>query len=205
MALDYKQIFEKILKLPVAHKVLLVAGVNILIAYGIYAALISPKYAEAKKIKGDIETITLKVEHNRKIAADIPRYIQEKEELEVALQKAIAQLPNEKEIHELLEKISEAGRMAGLKIKLFRPGRETPSGLYAEVPVTMKVEGTYKSIIEFTSNVSKFQRIVNLGSMKIKSTSGLLSSEPVLAADFIATTFMFLSEGTSSEDAAAEK
>jgi type IV pilus assembly protein PilO len=199
MAVDYKQVFEKVLKLPVAHKVLLVAGLNAFIAYGIYAALISPKYAEAVKIKGEISNISQQLEVNRKIAADIPRYIKEKEELEVALKKAIAQLPNEKEIHELLEKISEAGHTAGLKIKLFRPGRETPSGLYAEVPVDMKVEGTYRSIIEFCSNVSKFQRIVNLGSMKIKSESVLLSSEPILAADFIATTFMFLSDGTSPE------
>lgn len=203
MAVDYKQFFEKILKLPVAHKVLIVAGLNVLIAYGIYAALISPKYAEAVKIKGDIENISRQLIINRKIAANIPKYIKEKEELELALKMAIAQLPNEKEIHELLERISEAGRTAGLKIKLFRPGRERPAGLYAEVPVTMKVEGTYKSIIKFTSNVSKFQRIVNLGSMKIRSTSGLLSSDPVLAADFVATTFMFLSDGTPSGAAAA--
>jgi len=125
------------------------------------------------------------------IAADIPKYRKEKEELEKLLQAAVAQLPNEKEIPDLIESISRAGEKAGLKILLFRPGKEAAKGFYAEVPVNMAVEGKYESLYEFSAKVGNLPRIVNIENMSITSL-GHKNQVPMLKANFVATTFRFI-------------
>ena len=195
MALDYKDLFDKALKLPVAQKVLAVAGLNLAFIYLVYSAMISPKYAEAGVLRGELDSLAQQVIHNRMIVADIPRFEQEKVDLEKSLEKAIEQLPNEKDIDELLERIAEAGRTSGLKIKLFRPKREVPEGLYARVPVDMSVDGSYESLYAFFEKVSRFERIVNLGSLNLKTIGKeMLAADPKLESRFVVTTFMFIAE-----------
>jgi len=107
-------------------------------------------------------------------------------------QKALLQLPNEKEIANLLENISEAARSARLDILTFKPGKETPKGFYAEVTIDMKVEGAYASIMTFFEKVAALPRIVNMGVLNIAGGAKEVRGEVVLAATFMATTFKFV-------------
>jgi type IV pilus assembly protein PilO len=135
--------------------------------------------------------LEVSLNENRVIAADIPRYLKEKEEMEGQLKKAVGQLPNEKEIPDLIDAISSAGEEAGLKILIFRPGGEVPKGFYAEVPVSMSVRGRYESLYDFSVKVSRLPRIVNIGGMSVTIT-GRKGKTPVLSANFTATTFRFI-------------
>src|SRR3972149_11183756 len=107
------------------------------------------------------------------------------------LKVAVAQLPNEKEIPDLIDSIHASSEKSGLKILLFRPGRDVNKGFYAEIPVNMSVEGRYESLYDFSLKVSKLPRIVNLSGMDIVS-QGHRNRVPVLKAEFVATTFRFI-------------
>ena len=111
--------------------------------------------------------------------------------MEALLKAAVAQLPNEKEIPDLIDSISRAGEKSGLKILLFRPGKEVARGFYAEVPVNMSVEGKYESLYEFSAKVGNLPRIVNIENMSITSL-GHKNRVPLLRANFVATTFRFI-------------
>lgn len=189
---------DSVLKLPLAKRVLLLLAVNVAVAGLVYWFLTGPKYSEVKQLETEIQELTVKLVENRQIAADIPKYIREKEEMEAKLAAAVAQLPNAKEIPDLIDGISSSGERSGLKTLIFRPGREVPKGFYAEVPVKMTVEGRYESLYEFSQKIGALPRIVNLGGMSILSM-GHKNRIPVLKADFTATTFRFIPQSEVAE------
>ncbi len=183
---------ESVTKLPLSKKALILAGINIFILFVMYWFLLGPKYDEVKRLKVDLRDLTSKLNENRAIAADMPKFVREKDELEAKLKAAVAELPNEKEIPDLIDSISRAGQKAGLKILIFKPAPEVSKGFYAEVPVNMTVEGKFESLYDFSVKISKLSRIVNISNMSIVS-QGHRNRAPILKAEFVTTTFRFLS------------
>lgn len=200
---------DAIIKLPLSKKIGILGAANAVIAGLIGYLLIYPQVEDGLKLRKDLHEVNEKLVNSRQIAGDIPRYLQEKQDMIDRLKKAEDQLPKEKEIPDLIDSISAAGLKSGLNILLFRPGREVPKGFYAEIPVSMQVEGRYESLYEFSAKVGAMKRIVNLGSMDI-STSAIKNRAPVIKANFNATTFRFLQTAPSAgkdkkEDKAAKK
>lgn len=189
---------DSIMKLPLSKRILLLAAVNVLIIVAIYFALIGPKYEEVTSLKAQLQDLTVKLNEARAIAADIPKFLKDKEDLENKLKAAVAQLPNEKEIPDLIDSISRAGEKSGLKILLFKPQKEVPKGFYAEVPVNMAVEGRFESLFEFSAKIGDLPRIVNIAGMDISST-GHKNRIPMLKANFVATTFRFIPAANEGE------
>lgn len=197
MALSLKINLDSMMKLPLSKRVLILVAINVVVAGLVYWFLTGPKYGEVSDLRGQLTELTAKLVESRQIAADIPKYIREKEEMEAKLAAAVAQLPNAKEIPDLIDGISASGEKSGLKIQLFKPSKEVPRGFYAEVPVKMAVEGRYESLYEFSDKIAKLPRIVNLGGMDIKSL-GHKNRIPVLKAEFTATTFRFIPQAEES-------
>jgi type IV pilus assembly protein PilO len=210
MALDVKKIikFDFILKLSLLKKLLILAGISIVIAGCFVQFMIKPKLESMAKLTAKTAVITIQLHDNRSIAKDIPRFQREKEELEIQLKKALSQLPNEKEIPNLIESISNAGKDAGLKILLFRPKPDVVRGFYAEVPVAMNVEGTYESLFNFCKKVSELPRIVNIEGISLtisNETGEKLSADPKLKSSFVATTFRFIPEAEQKANVSKKK
>jgi type IV pilus assembly protein PilO len=191
MAIELK--LDTILKLPLSRRLIILAVINILIAGLFYQFLLSPKQTEIRDLRDRSEELKVKLNESRMIARDIPKFEKERNELQEKLKKAVAQLPNEKEIPDLIDSIAEAGREAGLKIFLFKPMSEVPRGFYSEVPVNMAVEGSFESIFLFTRKVGKLPRIVNISGIAITLPKAQLTSRtPKLDASFVTTTFRFI-------------
>lgn len=198
MAIDFKTYLDKVLKLPTLYRALILVGINVVIIGLGWWLLVGPKYQEVDRLRTDLDNLQVTLNENRRLASDIPRFKAEKEELERRLKEALAQLPNEKEIPNLIDAISNAGEEAGLKIQLFRPVGEVPKGFYAEVPVNMSVEGRYESLYDFSVKVANLPRIVNISGMRITS-KGHQGKTPVMAADFVATTFRLIPQGQNNK------
>ncbi len=126
------------------------------------------------------------------IIQNLDEFKKENQRLKQTLQTAMAQLPDKKEIHSLLQNISNLGRESGLKVPLFKPGQERKKEFYAEVPVDIKLEGMYHDILTFFHRVGDLSRIVNISNLSImkqkRETDGFLN------ASCIATTYRFLEE-----------
>lgn len=182
---------DSVLKLPLKKRVLILVAINVVLAGLIYWLFTGPKMSEIKRLNANLQDLNAKLAESRTIAADIPKFLKEKEDLENKLKAAVAQLPNEKEIPDLIDGISLSGQKAGLKILLFKPEREIKKGFYAEVPVNMKIEGRYESFYNFSLKVANLPRIVNISGMDIQS-EGHKNKVPVLNASFVATTFRFI-------------
>jgi len=110
----------------------------------------------------------------------------------------LKQLPDKSEIPNLLENISSLGKAAGLEFQMFKPNPEVPMTFYAEIPVDIKVQGTYQDIVRFFDNVSKMPRIVNITDINISSPQKMAAGANKLTTACKATTFKYI-EGAASK------
>jgi len=191
MALKDK--FDSILKLSLPKKIAILVVINIIIGGGFYWFLTGPEIEHVRSLRGEMQKLEAKLQENRRVASDLPRYLKEKKEMDARLAEAVARLPNEKEIPDLIDAVSNAAKKSGLKILLFRPAREVKKGFYADLPINMSVEGRFESLFDFSVKVGNLPRIVNLTSLNVLSR-GHKKRVPDLKADFVATTFRFIPE-----------
>lgn len=102
----------------------------------------------------------------------------------------IRQLPNKAEMEALLIDINQAGLGRGLQFELFKPGAEALKDFYAELPIQIRLTGTYHDLGAFAGDVAKMPRIVTLNDIDI--TLGKDGS--ILNLNAIAKTFRYLDD-----------
>ena len=81
----------------------------------------------------------------------------------------LEQLPNSAEIPSLLKNVSDLGKESGLDFLKFAPSGEARKDFYAEIPVSIVVNGDYHSFAQFADKVSHYPRIVNLSNIVFAS------------------------------------
>ena len=74
----------------------------------------------------------------------------------------LRKLPNKTEVPNLLTDISQQGTAAGLDQKLFQPNAQVVKDFYAELPIKMRLTGSFHSIGAFVSGIAALPRIVTL-------------------------------------------
>ena len=81
----------------------------------------------------------------------------------------LKQLPNKSEMEALLTDINQAGLGRGLQFTLFKPApAESKAEFYAELPISVKLVGSYHDMGAFASDVSQLPRIVTLSDISLK-------------------------------------
>ncbi|WP_290697778.1 type 4a pilus biogenesis protein PilO [Amphritea sp.] len=86
----------------------------------------------------------------------------------------LKQLPTEKEVPGLLEDITEIGRSSGLNIQSISLGGEKKNEIFIELPINIKVSGTYHQMGQFVSGVAAIPRIVTLHNYSISPVGAQL-------------------------------
>jgi len=184
---------DAILALDRTKKILILAGVLALLTALYVWFLFLPSHKTIQQLDGELSTLLVKKAEQEAIVANLPAFKREYRRLEQSLNHAMAQLPDKKEIPSLLENISNLGRESGLEVALFKPGAQKPKDFYAEVPVDMKLVGTYHNLLNFCYRVGNLPRIVNISDLTINKSKG--EATP-FSLDTVckATTYKFLEE-----------
>jgi type IV pilus assembly protein PilO len=139
-------------------------------------------------------------------AVNLELYVQQLREIEQSFGALLKQLPNKSEMDALLTDINQAGLGRGLQFELFKPAtQERLADFYAELPISVKVTGSYHDMGAFASDVAQLPRIVTLNDIAIANDKGTLTM------DAVAKTFRYLDEDEvakqrrSAKDAKAKK
>jgi type IV pilus assembly protein PilO len=137
----------------------------------------------------------------KKVAINLPEYRKQLEHIDKQFGALLRQLPSRAEMDALLTDINQAGLGRGLQFELFKPGAETTRDFYAELPITIRVTGSYHDIGAFASDISKLSRIVTLNNIALATTKDRL------VMDATARTFRYLDEAELAQQrrAAAAK
>ena len=124
---------------------------------------------------------------NRAINFDL--YVQQLSEVEQSFGALVKQLPNRSEIDALLTDVNQAGLGRGLQFELFKPAvQERMADFYAELPIDIKITGSYHDMGAFASDIAQLPRIVTLNNVAISADKGTLAMEAV------AKTFRYLDD-----------
>jgi type IV pilus assembly protein PilO len=122
-------------------------------------------------------------------AVNLELYVQQQREIEQSFGALLKQLPNKSEMDALLTDINQAGLGRGLQFELFKPAtQERLADFYAELPIAVKVTGSYHDMGAFASDIAQLPRIVTLNDIAINNNAG------VLTMDAVAKTFRYLDE-----------
>ncbi|HSC40700.1 MAG: type 4a pilus biogenesis protein PilO [Betaproteobacteria bacterium] len=187
------QILDAILERSTAQKVAILGVSVILIAALYYSFLFSPKADELAKLADSVEIARNEKTVKTQKAANLSRLRQDLQRLDGELKKAIAQLPEKKEIPELLSSISSKAQQSGLDVLLFRPRPESYQEFYAEVPVDITVKGNFHNTVNFFDDVGRMDRLVNIDNIGFKNPT-VSGDSVVLETTSVATAFRFLDE-----------
>jgi len=204
---------DTLYKLPTSKKAFILIGMVCVIT-GLYAyAFFLPLQDELKALKGELNNLARELNESKAIARDLQTFKEQVAKLNVELANALTQLPNEKEIPEILKNITTLGKESNLEFTLFRPKPEEPQQFYARVPIELILLGSYHNTGIFFDRVSKLPRIINVVNFNITRAKdrGKGDEEIVVRTSCLVNTYRFIekpekkieekkSEGKKSEE-----
>jgi type IV pilus assembly protein PilO len=107
------------------------------------------------------------LESKARKAANLQAYKDQLAEMEKSFGAMLRQLPNKTEVPNLLVDISQTGLASGLEEKLFQPQGENRKDFYAELPISIRLTGSYHEMGSFASGIAALPRIVTLHDIEI--------------------------------------
>ena len=180
---------------PIAPRILCAVGVAAGVLVAGYFGYWSGQFEMQDNLAA--EEVQLKEQYRAKMAQAINLEELQKQKVQVDLyvERLQKQLPSKAEMAALLSDINQAGVGRGLIFELFKPGNVEVRDYYAELPIKIKVTGSYHDIGAFAGDMANLPRIVTLNNMELKNEGGTLALEAT------AKTFRYLDQ----EEAAAQR
>jgi type IV pilus assembly protein PilO len=143
-------------------------------------------------------------------AVNLSIYKQQLADIERSFGALLRQLPGRTEVPNLVVDISQTGLAAGLQEKLFQPGEEVKKDFYAELPIKIRLSGSYHQFGQFVSGIAALPRIVTLHDIQIGSESKTGTATATgydnLTLDLTAKTYRYLdADEQAASDASKTK
>ncbi len=196
-----KELLNRLLDRPKHQKIGLLAALILVIFLLDYLSFYSPLAVQIAQLSAHAERARAERDRKKKLAAHLPALRQQARLLDGMLKEAMAQLPDRRQIPDLLSNVSSRATAAGLEILLFRPRAETLREFYAEVPVDIVVRGGFQNLVTFFDEVGRLPRLININNIEIKNPK-MSGDEVTVEASALTTAFRFLDEAERAKIAA---
>lgn len=148
--------------------------------------------------KKEIELKTT-FEFKQRKAVNLEAYKDQLKEIEETFGTMLRQLPDKTEVANLLVDVSQTGLASGLEFELFQPQGEIKKEFYAELPINIRVIGSYDEFGTFVSGLASLPRIVTIHNVQIKP---LEQGKEDMKMDAVVKTYRYLDD---SEQVAAAR
>ena len=186
--------FENVGGWPLPIKIVAMALLFIGILFGGYKADIEGQRLTVDNEKKKEIDLIATLETKQKKAANLQALKVQMQEMQQSFGDMLKQLPSKTEVAGLLVDISQTGLASGLEFELFKPGKETPSEFYVELPIQISVVGDYHKFGEFISGVAALPRIVTTHDINIQKKASKDAGAQILLMQATAKTYRALDE-----------
>lgn len=217
---------EDLKKLSPRMKAALVFFTCLLVAYFYYFFYLQGALEKKGNLESKLSVLQQDIVAKKKIAAEKDKYIKELKKLREDFQLALTKLPDKKEIPGLFESVSLAGRNSGIDFLLFEPvfvsavkvdekkdkdkkekrkagsdqqdSAPSPADekFYTDIPIKVKVLGSFQNTLEFFDKISKLPRIINVENLNLgdsQETKGMKVGKGTgIVTTCVIKTYMFL-------------
>ncbi len=163
---------EKIGQTSRLQRILICLGVSIIIIGAFSFFSYYPNFKKISSLNGEYDGLAKKLVKARQNAKDLKKYEKKIKTVKAEYLIAMQALPDKDEIPSLLSGITRVGKEAGLVFLTFNPKKAVKKGFYAQIPMSIKVVGTYHNVATFFDSVSRLPRVVNIENINMKSGGG---------------------------------
>ncbi len=178
---------------PIPIKLGAIMVLSVVILFAGYWFVIKGELEQLDRAEREEQDLRTTFLNKKALAINLPAYKQQMEEMQLTFGSLLRQLPDSTEVPDLLVDITQAGLGRGLEFVLFKPEKERPAEFYAELPISIKVMGTYHELALFVSDVAALPRIVTFGNIDITSASNTKDDKLTMSAK--AKTYRYLDQG----------
>ncbi|WP_457680923.1 type 4a pilus biogenesis protein PilO [Thermovibrio sp.] len=163
-------VYEKWITLPRWQKWLVIT-LFALVVFGLYYYLrIEPLKRELTVKRAEVEQLSLTVSRLRTVEKKKKELEKRVAELNKKIEEIESKLPTGKEeVSQIIKSITKADSQ--MVIKLIKKDRKVEKKYYIAYPYTVELLGTYPNFIRWCEKLSKANRIINFGTIKINSTA----------------------------------
>ena len=173
-----------------------------LVAGAVHYAWFRPLNAEIKGKRAQLEGLQQEIQKGRAAERKLAQFREEVRRLEVELAKLLQVLPSKRNTEELIKRIETLTRQGDFTLRKFTPQDFIPKEFYAEWPIGIALDGTYHNLALFFDRMSRFSRIINVEALKISELKDV--PQKSIAATFVAKTFIYTGDDTTSTTPGAE-
>lgn len=202
---DFNNIdFKNAGSLPTPVKLVLLGFLFLLLVGLGYWFMWSPQIDEFDQAQSKEQELRQVFVAKKNQAVKIEAYKQQMIDIEKTFGALLKQLPDKSQMDGLLTDINQAGLGRGLEFDLFKPGQETIADFYAEMPIQIKIKGSYDDVGAFASDISRLSRIVTLNDISIVPLNKDTKDGP-LVLEAVAKTYRYLDASEIAAKKATEK
>ncbi len=157
---------------PAPIKAIVVLIIFGLIIGGGYWFFIKDQYVQLERVEKTEQELRKKYEEKAYQVANLEVFKAQMAEMEETFGALVRQLPSETEVPGLLEDITNTALGSGLALQEVALQPEQRRDFYSELPINIRVSGSYHELASFVSSVASLPRIVTLHDLTIKPTGG---------------------------------
>jgi len=178
---------------PLLFRLVSVVVVFVAVAIlGVYMFVIKTELPMLERVELEEQELRATFEERQTKTANFDAYRAQLAEIERSFGTMLRQLPGRTEVPNLLVDISQTGLGAGLEEKLFQPMGEIRREFYAELPIKIRLTGSFHELGDFVSGIAALPRIVTLHDIGIRPVTPDDYDE--LTLDVTAKTYRYLDE-----------
>jgi type IV pilus assembly protein PilO len=192
-------LFDRVSELSKIQRIMICVGVFVVIFVLFWFLSYWPRWQSIGKLDAEHKRLSADLTRSKKNAQQLESLRKEFESKQRDFNMVMKSLPEKEEISSLLTGVSQSGQQSGLEFLLFQPQGDVNKNFYAEIPVSIRVQGGYHNVAQFFDKVANLSRIVNIRNIQIsRDKSGALTTSCE------AVTYKFI-ESTPEEKASKDK
>lgn len=181
---------KKLTRLPKKYKIIIMASVCVLLFATIFTCLLLPQYKNKKAVAAELASVQLELKKLNDIRNNMDKARREHAELRNKLQQVLTQMPEHKDVPNLLRQVSTLSHETGAKITYFEPKGIQAKEFYSELPFELRYKGGYHNMGYFFDGIRRLERIVHVTSFSLEAKQAT-ATKIVLEGNCMAKTYVY--------------
>jgi type IV pilus assembly protein PilO len=183
---------------PIAIKAVAILLAALALCGAVYYLDTRDQLSRLERAESTERTLRASFENKQSRTGALDEYRGQIQQMTESFGAMLRQLPNRTEVASLLVDVSRTGLAAGLEFELFQPGNEELMDFYAELPIRIRVTGSYHDFGRFISALASLPRIVTVHDIEIGDVGGTTASDRArLSLQATVRTYRYLDQDPS--------
>jgi type IV pilus assembly protein PilO len=180
---------KSIAKTPRKYRIALMLALTVAAFAGVYFMLLVPQFDQRRFLVGEYQNAKQELDRLTTMKANFEKSQKEYFQLKETLERVLVQMPEEKDVPNLLRQVSFVGQEAKLRVKFFEPKPLQSKGFYVELPFEMRYSGGYHNAGYFFDGVRKLDRIIQVSNFSLESK--VVASKLTVEGSCLAKTYVY--------------